>query len=138
MTEEQKTTPVPTVQIMTEEQKTKCKVIIHSHAVLCAGGNAVPAPGVGLAADITTMVSMAVQLAGVFGGDITKEAAKGLAVAALKKTALQQPIRVIAKELSKFIPGLGQVVAPTVGFGMAEAAGWAIANDLARKANKTS
>ena len=52
---------------------------------------------------------MAMSLAAVFGGSVTEEAAKGLAVAALKRTALKQPIKNISKELAKLIPfaGLG-------------------------------
>ena len=57
---------------------------------------------------------MAVALAGVFGGNVSVEAAKALAFSALKKTALQQPAKLFAKELSKLIPGLGQVVAEHV------------------------
>jgi len=49
---------------------------------------------------------------------------------------LKQPIRVIAKELSKLIPGLGQIVAPTISVIMVEAAGWAIAKDLERQFSK--
>ena len=43
-------------------------------------------------------------------------------------------IKVIAKELSKLIPGLGQSVAPTISIAMIEVTGWVLANDLERKA----
>ena len=120
---------------MTEEQKSKCHTIIHTHAVACGAGNAVPIPGVGIAADLIAMTSMAMALAAVFGGGITEEAAKGMAVAALKKTALKQPIKVISKELAKLIPFGGQIAGATIGVGLAEAAGWAIAGDMDRKFN---
>ena len=120
---------------MTEEQKNKCHAIIHTHAAACCAGNLVPIPGVGIAADIVTMTTMAASLAAVFGGSIHEEAAKGLAVAALKRTALKQPIKVIGKELSKLIPLAGSAVSATVSVTLCEAAGWAIANDLDKQFN---
>ena len=120
---------------MTEEQKSKCHAIIHTHAVACGAGNLVPIPGVGIAADLVTMTTMAIALAGVFGGNIGEEAAKGMAVAALKRTALKQPIKVISKEFAKLIPFAGSIIGAGVGVGLAEAAGWAIAGDMDRKFN---
>lgn len=115
---------------MTESQETKCHAIIHSHAAACGAGNLVPVPGVGVAADITTMVTMCMSLSAVFGGSITKEAAEGLAIAALKRTVLKQPIKVLTKELSKLVPFLGQLVAPAISVVMIEAAGWTLAKEL--------
>lgn len=116
--------------IMDESQRNKCHAIIHSHAALAAAGNVVPVPGLGVAADIGTMTTMAMALSGVFGGDISKEVAKNIAVATLKRTVLKQPIKTVAKELSKLIPGLGQIVAPSVSVAMLESAGWAMAKEL--------
>lgn len=118
---------------MTDEQKTKCHAIIHSHAALAGAGNIVPVPGLGVAADIGTMTTMAMALAAVFGGDITKEVAKNVAVAAIKQKVLKNPIKTAAKELSRLIPILGQIVAPSISVGMLESAGWAMAYDLERK-----
>ncbi len=118
---------------MTEEQESKCHAIIHSHAVAAAAGNAVPVPGLGIATDMVTMTSMTMSLCGVFGGSLTEEAAKTLAIATMKNTMLKQPIKTVAKELSKFIPFLGQIVAPSVSVVMLESAGWTLARDLERK-----
>jgi uncharacterized protein (DUF697 family) len=116
---------------MSEELKRKCQVVIHSHAVMAAGGNAIPVPGLGIAADIVTMTSMAMSLCGVFGGgNITEQAAKVLAISAIKNTMLKQPIKTLGKELSKFIPFLGLIVAPTISVVMLESAGWILANEL--------
>lgn len=76
------------------------------------------------------MTSMAMTLCAVFGGSLTEEAAKALAIAAIKNTTLRQPIKMLTKELSKFIPILGQIVAPTISVVMLEAAGWTLANEL--------
>lgn len=74
---------------------------------------------------------MSMGLASVFGADLTEQVAKAMAIAALKRTMLKQPIRVAAKELTKLVPFLGQAVAPLVSAGIIEAAGWALANDMA-------
>lgn len=118
---------------MTEDQKTKCRTIIHSHAVVAAAGNAVPVPVLGIAVDVVTMTTMTMSLCAVFGGNMTEEAAKALALATMKNTMLKQPIRTMAKELSKLVPGLGSLVAPSIAVVMLEAVGWALASDLERK-----
>ena len=65
--------------------------------------------------------------------DLTDElfhgAAWAMAIDALKKTLLKQPVKVIAKELSKIIPFFGSVFAATVSVGLVEAAGWTLAGD---------
>lgn len=117
---------------MTEKQKEKCHYIIHSHAAAAGGGNVVPIPGLGVAADTAAMVSMAISLAVVFGQNIPASTAKAMAVDALKKTLLKQPIKVITKELGKLVPFLGSVFAASVSAGLIEAAGWALVNDFER------
>lgn len=118
---------------MTEEEKSKCEKIIHFHAAAAGAGNLIPIPGTGIAADTITMTTMAMTLASVFGGSITEAVAKNMAINAIKATMLKQPIKTLTKELSKFIPFLGQVVAPTISIAMLEAAGWALAEELAQK-----
>lgn len=118
---------------MTEDQNTKCHAIIHAHAVAAAAGNAIPVPGLGVATDMVTMTSMAMSLCAVWGGDIGEETAKAMAIAAMKNTMLKQPLKTLAKELSKLVPGLGQVVAPSISVVMLEAAGWVLAQELDAK-----
>lgn len=118
---------------MTEEQNTRCHAIIHTAAVAAGAGNLIPVPGTGVAADMLAMTAMTVSLASVFGGNLSEEAARGLAIAAIKHSMLKQPIKTLAKELSKLIPGLGQIVAPTISVTLIEAAGWSIAEELAQK-----
>lgn len=118
---------------MNDEQKKKCHAIIHTHAVAAAAGNALPLPGAGVAVDLVTMTTLAMSLCAVFGGTIKEETAKTLAIASMKNTFLRQPIRVLARELSKFVPGLGQVVAPSISVVMIESAGWVLANELHQK-----
>lgn len=118
---------------MTAEQNTRCHAIIHTAAAAAGAGNLIPVPGTGVAADMVAMTLMIASLAAVFGGNLSEEAARGLAFAAIKNTMLKQPIKVLAKELSKLLPFLGQIVAPTISVTLIEAAGWSIAEDLARR-----
>ena len=120
---------------MTKEEKDKCEMIIHSHAIAAAAGNLVPVPGVGVAADLVTMTTMAMALSGVFGGSITESVAKNLAIAAIKKEILKQPIKTLTKEISKMIPFLEQMVAPSISVTMLEAAGWCLAEELSNERN---
>ena len=121
---------------MTDAEKRKCKKIIHGHAAAAAAGNLVPVPGVGLATDTVTMTTMAMALASVFGGSITESVAHNMAVNAIVATVKEQPVKVIAKELSKIVPLLGQLVAPSVSVAMLESAGWLLADELAAQRDK--
>ena len=123
---------------MNSEQKKQCQVIIHTHAAAAAAGNFAPLPTVGFAVDTVAMTAMSMSLCAVFGGDIPKEVAKGMAISALRRTVLKHPVKSIAKELSKIIPGLGQVVAPTISVIMIEAAGWTLARELEACAHATA
>lgn len=118
---------------MTDEEKRKCQKIIHGHAAAAAAGNLVPIPGVGLATDTVTMTTMAMALASVFGGSITESVAKNMAINAIVATIKKQPVKVIAKEISKVVPIVGQLVAPSISVAMLESAGWLLANDLAEE-----
>ena len=86
---------------ITDEEKSKCRKIIHGHAAAAAAGNLVPVPMVGLATDTVTMTTMAMALASVFGGSITESVAKNMAINAIVATMKKQPVRIIAKEISK-------------------------------------
>lgn len=118
---------------MTDDQKSKCKKIIHGAALVAGAGNMTPIPGTGMAADTVAMTTMAMGLALVFGGSISEEAARALAINALKQGMLKQPIRILGKEIARFVPVLGWMVAPAVSVTMVEAAGWSMARDLARQ-----
>lgn len=121
---------------MTDDEKTKCHAIIHSHALAAAGGNAVPVPALGIAVDIVAMTTMCMALSVVLGGNIAENVAKGMAIQAIKTTMLKQPIKTIAKEAAKVIPFLGSVIAPAISLTILESAGWVLANELDEKRNK--
>ncbi|MBR4151893.1 MAG: hypothetical protein IKT98_02915 [Selenomonadaceae bacterium] len=121
---------------MTEEEKSKCQKIIHGHAAAAAAGNLVPIPALGLAADTVTMTTMAMALAAVLGGSITESVAKNMAINAVVATMKKQPVRLIAKEISKVVPVVGQLVAPTISVAMLESAGWLLVEQLVTEREK--
>ena len=123
---------------MTESEEKKCHAIIHTHAAACAAGNLVPIPLLGCSADIVAMGSMCMCLAEVFGGNITEEVAKGMAIAAIKRTILKHPVKAITRKLAKYIPIVGQIVSGTLSVVMIEAAGWAMARELELKAKSVT
>jgi uncharacterized protein (DUF697 family) len=118
---------------MTETQRKKCKNIIHSWSAVAGTGNLLPVPGTGFVADTAALAMMARELAGVFGEDKPASAAKGIAVATLRRVLLKQPIRAIGKELCKLIPFAGQALSAGISVGIAEATGWAMANDFDKR-----
>lgn len=118
---------------MNKEQKSRCRKIIHGAAVLAGAGNLIPIPGTGVAADTVAMTTMAIGLASVFGASLTEEAARALAINSVRQTVLKQPVRIVAKEVTKFVPVLGMLIAPAVSIAMLEAAGWSMAADLERR-----
>ncbi len=118
---------------MTEDQKSKCRKIIHGAAAVAGAGNLVPIPGTGVAADTVAMTTMAIGLAAVLGGSLTEEAARALAINSVKQTMIKQPVRLLAREVTKFVPLVGQLIAPAVSIAIVEAAGWAMAADLERR-----
>ena len=115
---------------MTESQRKKCHAIIHSGAVAAGGGNLLPIPGTGFAADTVALTTMACGLAAVFGKDLSTAAASALAIAAIKKEIMKRPLKAIGKELGKMIPFGGQAASAAVSVAMAEAAGWTLARDF--------
>ncbi len=118
---------------MTEGEREDCHLIIHSHAVAAAAGNAAPVPGLGVAVDTIAMTTMAMALASRLGGSIPESVAKTMAVNAIKKTILKQPIKTAVKEVSKIIPFLGQLIAPSISVTMLESAGWVLVDELVKK-----
>lgn len=121
---------------MTDDEKTKCRAIIHSHAVLAAAGNALPLPGTGLAADTITMTTMAMALASVLGGSITESVARNMAINAIIAAVKKNTVKTFVKEAAKIIPFAGQIISPAISVVMLESAGWSLANQLDEERNQ--
>lgn len=120
---------------MTEQQRKKCRAIIHAHAMAAAIGNLIPIPGLGIASDLFFMRLMTTKLCEIFENDSTEMHTKIQSIITFKSIMLKQPIKITTKELSKLIPGLGQIVAPSISLIMIEGTGWAFAKDLKEKLN---
>jgi uncharacterized protein (DUF697 family) len=116
-----------------------CRKITTKAALLSAGGGAIPAPGVDIAADIAILLKLIPKISREFGlskeqideyddefriliFDLLKKGGakfagryitKELIIAILKRMG----IRVSAKQVAKYIPILGQLVSASISFG---------------------
>ena len=117
---------------MTESQKRQCNRIIHVWSAAAGAGNLSPLPGTGFAADTAALTMMAVELSQVFGQDMAKAAARGVALSAIKRQLLKRPLKTLGKELAKLVPFGGQALSCGVSVAIAEAAGWSMADDFSR------
>ncbi len=112
---------------MTDEQKNACHGIIHTHAAAAAGGNLVPVPGTGLAADIVALTTMTMALGAVFGKRVEQDMAINFVTVAIKDAAFRFGLTEAIKEtFGKLIPPLSSAMS----FAMLESVGWSIANKL--------
>jgi uncharacterized protein (DUF697 family) len=113
---------------MTPEQESQCKTIIKAHVIAAKTSNAVPVPGLGIAADLVALSTMTVALSKVFGAELTVDSAKDMVLATLKESALKQ-IKQPGKLFGKLVPGFGK--APDEN--EIEVTGWALAKEIEAK-----
>jgi uncharacterized protein (DUF697 family) len=113
---------------MTSEQKKKCRITIHSAstgaAAVAAGLAQVPMADNALIVPI--QVTMVIALGKIFGVQVTKAAAEGLALGA----AATLVGRATSQVLLGWIPVLGNVVNASTAAGLTEAMGWAVADQF--------
>lgn len=57
-----------------------------------------------------------------------------MAIVAIKKVMLKQPLKTLGKELLKFIPFAGSIIASGVSVTMLESAGWVLAKQMEERA----
>ena len=119
---------------MNSQQKSACRVIIHT-AAASASSTLIPVPFTGFAVDAAVMVAMVMNLARVFHLDTTmdEDLAKGLAIAALKKQLLKHPVKYLTREFSKTLPMAGTAISGGLSLALTEAAGWKIAEQFSRE-----
>lgn len=117
---------------MTTEQREKCKVTIHSHATIMSAANLVPIPAVGIAADMTGMVTMTMALGAIFGISVTAESAKNAALAAFKRQLAKQA----GKQIIKIIPVAGWLISAGMTFALVESVGWEMAARFYRESRE--
>ncbi|MBQ3682622.1 MAG: hypothetical protein II922_06025 [Succinimonas sp.] len=121
---------------MNSQQKSECRVIIHTAAAVSASSTLIPVPLTGFAVDAAVMVTMVMNLARVFHLDTTvnEDLARGMAIAAVKKQLLKHPIKYLTREFSKTLPMAGTAISGGLSLALTEAAGWKIAEQFARNA----
>ena len=112
-------------KLMTQDQITKCNVIIHTAATAAGAEAAVPIPVVDAVPITATQIGMVIALGKVFGQRISDSAAKA-AVGAAAATF-------VGRSLVKIIPLVGAVISAAVAIGVTEAIGWTIAVDFAKQ-----
>lgn len=112
-------------KLMTQDQITKCNVIIHTAATAAGAEAAIPIPVVDAVPITATQIGMVIALGKVFDQKISDSAAKA-AVGAAAATF-------VGRNLVKVIPIVGSVVSAAVAAGVTEAIGWMIAVDFSKQ-----
>lgn len=119
---------------MTSEQKKKCHAIIHAASASAAGVGAGLAqiPFSDNAVIVPIQVAMVISLGEVFDLSITESAA----MSALTTAAASTVGRGLSQILVGWIPGVGNAINASTAAGVTEAAGWVIAKEFDKQANK--
>lgn len=110
---------------MTENQKSKCKKIIHAASVSAGGIGAGVAqiPGADNVAIKPIQIAMITALAGVFHKDLSEAGASAVLGNFLASTIG----RGISQVLVGWIPGIGNAINATTAAGLTETLGWSVA-----------
>jgi len=116
------------VKNMTNEQREKCRAIIHTASVAAGGVGAGLAqiPGSDNAVITPIQLTMVISLGGVFGRSISKSFAQ----AAIASTAGSTIGRAVSQFLLGWIPGFGNAINATTAAAVTETLGWAIAESF--------
>lgn len=119
---------------ITDDQREKCHVIIHSAAMAGAGIAATLAqiPGSDNLPLVATEVTMVIALGKVFGIDLKESAAKSFIAGSLGTLVG----RGVSQFLFGWIPGLGNIIDATTAFGVIESLGWVVVDDFSNNASK--
>lgn len=110
--------------IIPEDQKNKCRLIIHSAATASGAVGAVPIPIADALPISAIQTSMVICLGKTFGKEIDESTAKGLICSAASTLA--------GRSLARFIPGIGWMVSAGVAAVITETIGWSVAIDFAK------
>ena len=114
-------------KFMTSEQIESCSIAIHSASVAAASEAIIPIPVVKTMPITETQISMVIELGKIFNEKITENEAKDL-LEASTPTAIE-------KTMKNLISVETLTMSAAVAGGITEALGWAIAVELANKAN---
>ena len=113
---------------MTDEQKAKCHVAIHtaSAAAAAVGGGLAQIPGSDNVVLTPIQLTMTIALGKVFG----KSLSDSTALEAIGSVAASTVGRTVSQVLIGWVPGIGNVINATTAASITEALGWAIANEF--------
>lgn len=134
---------------MLDHKTAVAKKIVHLYAATAAAASAVPIPGVGIAADISTVIAMNLQVANCFNIDVESDDPRVMTTVGPLLSGLQsymsregvilllKPMagRSFLKESSKFIPIFGSAVAAATSAGMVEFLGRQAIRDFHKAAS---
>ena len=114
---------------MTDEQRDRCRTIIHAGGAASAavGGGLAQVPGGDSVLIMPVQVAMIIALGKVFGIEVTESAARSVIFASLGTIVGRGAARVLVR----FVPGVGNIMNAGVAFGVTETMGWAVAERMA-------
>lgn len=114
---------------MNDEQRKKCKRIIHTAATAAAGVGSgfAQLPGSDNAVITPIQITMIISLGAVFGKRIDKSIARATLATATAATAG----RTISQFLVGWVPAVGNIINASTAAAITETIGWAVANDFA-------
>ena len=121
---------------MTNEQKEKCHVIIHSSssAAALAGAGLAQLPFSDSVAIVPIQIAMIITIGAVFGIKLTESASAstlGSATATLVGRGLSQV-------LAGWIPGFGNILNASTAAGITELIGWSVASNFSRQNQRST
>ena len=117
---------------MTNDQKNKCQVVIHTAATAAAGIGAgfAQLPGSDNVALGAVQISMAIALGSIFGIQVSATAARGLIFTLVASMTGPIVARTITQFLVGWIPFAGNAVNAATAAAITEAVGWILANEF--------
>jgi uncharacterized protein (DUF697 family) len=114
---------------LTQYQKLRCHVIIHTAAIASAAVAFIPIPFADAIPITSAQIAMVIGLGKVFNNKITKSDAEIL----LKTAAAPLVGRALAKNALALIPGIGWTINGVIAGTITEILGWSIASYFAKK-----
>jgi uncharacterized protein (DUF697 family) len=122
---------------MTDKQRNKCHIAIHTAATAAAavGGGLAQLPGSDNVPLVAIQISMAVALGKIFDIEVSGTVGRGMVMTALATMTGPVIARTISQWVVGWIPGAGNAVNATTAAGITEAIGWILANEFDRLSN---
>lgn len=112
---------------MANDRKARCETVIHLAATTAAaGGGLTMVPGSDAVVIMPVQVLMVARLARIYDVPLSRSLARSAAYATLGQILGRGSTRILAS----WLPGIGNVIRAGVAFGITEAIGWAVVEQL--------